>query len=99
MSKNEISIELDMPPLELKRENDKYLMQEFKCHGATPKQLKYLNKYRLFLNVCTVSDLVCAKGTTILGNVWIEVIKMMEGEPITIGRIEVNLRRECGVLR
>ena len=52
-------------PLELPRERDKWLMQEFIRLGYTKKALERLNGVRLFQQVLFLSDILGASGSTL----------------------------------
>ena len=52
-------------PLELPRERDKWLMQEFVCLGYAKKDLEWLNQVRLFQQVLFLSDILGASGSTL----------------------------------
>ena len=61
-----ITVQDDISEFALARKGDVLLMQAFFNKGYTPKQLKALNKCRLFLQVLTLSDISSGCGTYIL---------------------------------
>ena len=56
----EINIRGDEYPLQ--RENDKYIMEIAKDAGLSLFELRFLNHWRLYLNVISVSDVVNESG-------------------------------------
>ena len=77
MSEYDISIDLEIPEIPLRREKDQYLMKMFYDSGATKIQLRDLNKCRLHLKVVTLADIFEANGKTITTQAW-NGDKMME---------------------
>ena len=64
----QIEIRDDLGQLQLQRQNDKLLMDEFIKAGYTGTQLKQLNKCRMFLHAVTLSDIVTIDGKEITIN-------------------------------
>jgi hypothetical protein len=61
----EVTVVMNDSPLELPRERDKWLMQEFIRLGYTKKDLERLNQVRLFQQVLFLSDILGASGSTL----------------------------------
>ena len=64
----QIQIRDDLGQLQLQRQNDKFLMDEFIRAGYTGTQLKQLNECRMFLHATTLSDIVTIDGKKITIN-------------------------------
>jgi hypothetical protein len=50
--------------ISLQRDNDLYLMEIFTQHSFTNAELKHINRVRLYLQVTTLSDIMCGYGTS-----------------------------------
>ncbi|CAJ1951475.1 unnamed protein product, partial [Cylindrotheca closterium] len=66
----DICVALDTPVLPLRCESDALLIEVFMELEVDQDALKWLNWCRMFLQVCTVSDIVTADGRSIRESIW-----------------------------
>ena len=71
MWENDIVVDIDIPRIPLRRENDIYLMQTFVDANASPAQLATLNSCRLYLQAITLSDICEADGRRVCQEAWV----------------------------
>jgi hypothetical protein len=70
LSDNKVSVHIDVPEFELRRENDSLLIPLFVSLGYSGEKLVKLNKCRIFLQVVTLSDICCGDGQVLNHNAW-----------------------------
>ena len=69
-SENNLRLKDNLANLELRRENDRFLMEMATSMDFTNGQLKKINGCRLFLQVTTLSDITSGDGTFIHRSYW-----------------------------
>lgn len=63
---SDLSIENDIKCLEQWKENDRFIMDDvFALHELTPVELEDINVVRMYMKICTLSDMTTANGTEI----------------------------------
>jgi AraC-like DNA-binding protein len=61
----QLKVNIEENEYPLQRDNDKYIMELAEELGFSPYELRFLNHYRLFLNVISLSDIVNESGRSI----------------------------------
>ena len=67
---HDVHVELDSPPLALRREGDCLLMELFMDAKVDQQTLLWLNWCRMFLHAVTLSDIVTADGSKVTTDAW-----------------------------